>query len=164
MLTITILLASCIVMLSLPVNAAEKVRAFNKDLQVLSEFNAVIPDRPEHTFKMITETWKSTGNSEIANFWVTAVEQQDNIGGDTKVRGYGTAHYANGELSYFGWEGATKVSPKKGDAFEVTAGGTFSWLGGTGKYKQISGGGTWTCKGDQSGLECPWEGEPQTSN
>ena len=59
-----ILLASCIIFIGLPVNAAEKVSGVNKDLQVLSELNSAIPDKPGHTFKQVTETWKSTGSSD----------------------------------------------------------------------------------------------------
>jgi hypothetical protein len=159
--TKAILLVSCIVLFGLPVNAAEKVSGVNKDLQVLSEVNSVIPDKPGHTFKQVTETWKSTGSSDLSNSWYTAVEQQDAVGGDVKVRGYGTAHTASGDLSYFSWEGTSKVNPKEAGAFEMTGSGTFSWLGGTGKYQKISGGGTYTCKGNQTGIECPWQGEPQ---
>ena len=48
-----------------------------------------------------------------------------------KVRGYGTAHNANGDLSYFSWEGTSKVTSKEGGAVELTGGGQFNWLGGT---------------------------------
>jgi hypothetical protein len=159
--TKAILLASCFIFSSLPVYAAEKVSGVNKDLQVLSEVNTMIPDKPGHTFKQITETWKSTGTGDLANFWATAVEQQDTIGGDTTARGYGICHNANGDLSYFSWEGTSKATPKEGGAFEMAGSGTFNWLGGTGKYQKISGHGTYTCKGNQTGIECPWAGEPQ---
>jgi hypothetical protein len=62
-----------------------KTSGVNKDLQVLSEVNSVIPDKPGHTFKQITETWKSSGSGDLANFWATAVEQQDAVGDDMKV-------------------------------------------------------------------------------
>jgi hypothetical protein len=74
-----------------------------------------------------------------------------------KVRGYGTAHNANGDLSYFSWEGTSKVTPKERGAVELTGSGQFNWLGGAGKYQKISGQGTYTCKGNQAGVECPWE-------
>jgi hypothetical protein len=131
-----------------------KTSGVNKDLQVLSEVNSVIPDKPGHTFKQITETWKSSGSGDLANFWATAVEQQDAVGGDMKVRGYGTAHNANGDLSYSSWEGTSKVTPKEGGAVELTGSGQFNWLGGAGKYQKISGQGTYTCKGNQAGVEC----------
>jgi hypothetical protein len=156
-----ILLAGCVIFLSLPVNAADKVSGVNKDLQVLSEVSSVIPDKPGHSFKQITETWKSTGSGDLANGWFTAVEQNDIIGGDITVRGYGTNHTASGDLAYFSWEGTGKVNPKDGGAFEMTGTGKFNWLGGTGKYQKINGQGTYTCKGNQAGVECPWQGEPQ---
>jgi hypothetical protein len=156
-----ILLTTCVIFLSLPVNAADKVKGVNKDLQVLSEIGSVIPDKPNHSLKHITETWKSTGDGDLANFWATAVEQQDIIGGDVAARGYGTAHMSNGDLAYFSWEGNNKITPKEGKAFDLTGNGTFKWLGGTGKYEKLSGQGTYTCKGNETAVECPWEGEPQ---
>jgi hypothetical protein len=159
--TKAILLASCVIFSSLPASAADKVNGLNKDVQVLSEVNSVIPDKPGHSFKQITETWKSTGSGDLANFLATAVEQQDVIGGDITVKGYATGHHASGDLSYAGWEGTSKVVPKQGGAFEFTGGGKFEWLGGTGKFQKISGQGTYTCKGNQAGVECAWEGEPK---
>jgi hypothetical protein len=156
-----ILFAGCVIFSSLPANAADKVNGLNKDIQVLSEVTSVIPDKPGHTFKQITETWKSTGSGDLSNFSATAVEQQDIIGGDIKSRGYGTGHHANGDLSYASWEGTNKVVPKEGGAFELTGSGKFEWLGGTGKFQKISGQGTYTCKGNQAGVECLWEGEPK---
>jgi hypothetical protein len=85
-----------------------------------------------------------------------------NNGGDTMTQVYGTAHNANGDLSYFCWEGTSKVTPKEGGAFEITGNGKFNWLGGTGEYQKISGGGTYTCKGNQTGVECPWKANPRT--
>jgi hypothetical protein len=116
-----------------------KTSGVNKDLQVLSGVNSVIPDKPGHTFKQIAETWKSSGSGDLANLWATAVEQQDAVGGAMKVRGYGTAHNANGDLSYFSWEATSKVTPKEGGAVELTGSGQFNWLGGTGKSQKISG-------------------------
>lgn len=159
--TKAILLASGIIFSSLPVYAAEKVSGVNKDYQVLSEVKSVIPDKPGHTFKQIIQTWKATGSSDLANFFGTAVLQQEAIGSDTKTRGYGTGHTANGDLSYFSVEGTSKVTPKEGAAFEVNGSGTFKWLGGTGKYQKLSGDGTYSCRGDQTGTECHWESEAQ---
>jgi hypothetical protein len=34
-------------------------------------------------------------------------------------------------LSYFSWEGTSKVTSKEGGAVELTGGGQFNWLGGT---------------------------------
>jgi hypothetical protein len=159
--TKAILLASCIVLLGLPVNAAEKVSGVNKEYQVLSTVSSAIPDKPGHTFRQIVQTWKATGSSDLANFLGTAVLQQEAIGGDTKTRGYGSGRTANGDLSYFSLEGTSKVTPKEGTAFEVNGSGTFKWLGGTGKYQKLSGDGTYSCKGDQTGTECHWESEAQ---
>ena len=156
-----ILLFAGLLACSAPANAAEKVSGVNKNLQVLSDVTSTIPDKPGHTLKQITETWPATGNNDLANFSATAVEQDDTVGGDITVRGYGTAHTASGDLAYFSWEGSSRITPKEAGAFDLTGQGKFTWLGGTGKYKSLSGEGTYTCKGSQAGVECPWQGEPR---
>src|SRR5262249_44859374 len=99
--------------------------------------------------------------SDLANFSATSVVQQDVLGGDIRARAYGTNHHANGDLSYVSVEGTSKITTKEGGAFELNGSGTFKWIGGTGKYQKLSGDGTYSCKGNQTGTECHWEGEPQ---
>jgi hypothetical protein len=48
--------------------------------------------------------WKSTSPLDPANYWASGVEQQEVVGNDIKVKGYGTEHFGNGDLAYFVWE------------------------------------------------------------
>jgi hypothetical protein len=148
--------------LSLPAQAGEKVSGHNFDLQPLSEMTAAIPDKPGHSLKQITVVWKSTGSSDLANFWAGAAEQQEVVGTDIKIRGYGTSHFGNGDVANFVYEGSAKVTPKDAGAFDEDGKGTFSWLGGTGKHN-VTGPGTYTCKFNQSGGTCDWQGEADYS-
>ena len=159
--TKAILLVSCVIVFGPPVNAAEKATGATKDYQVLSTVNSAIPDKPGHAFRQITQTYKSTGSSDLANFSATSVIQQDVLGADIRGKGYGINHHADGDLSYVSVEGTTKITPKEGGAFELNGSGTFKWIGGTGKYQKLSGDGTYSCKGNQTRTECNWEGEPQ---
>jgi hypothetical protein len=150
--------------ISLPAGGAEKVTGVNKDLQVLSEVDAVVPDKPNHSVKQLTEIWNSTSSSaEMANYWCSAVEQQDVIGNEITSKGYGTGHFANGDVTYFSWEGTGKLTPKDGGAFEIISQGKFAWTGGTGKYK-LTGPGTYSCKITPAGAHCDWQGEPAPSS
>jgi hypothetical protein len=124
-----------------------------KTIRLLSTVNSAIPDKPGHTFRQITQTFKSNGSSDLANFSATSIVQQDVLGGDVRARGYGINHHATGDVSYVSVEGTSKITPKEG--------GAFKWIGGTGKYQKLSGDGTYSCKGNQTGTECHWEGEPQ---
>ena len=149
-------------LLSLPANATEKVTGRDFDFQTLSELTAAIPDKPGHSLKQVTLSWKSSSSSEPANFWCSGVEQQEVVGNDIKIKGYGTEHYNNGDVSYFVWEGNAKVTPKEAGAFDGVEQGTFSWIGGTGKHN-VTAPGTYTCKFNQSGGACDWQGEAEHS-
>jgi hypothetical protein len=148
-------------LLSLPANAGDKVTGHDFDFQTLSELTAAVPDKPGHSLKQVTLVWKATSSSE-PSYWVSGVEQQEVAGNDIKVNGYGTDHYSNGDVAYFVWEGKAKVTPKDAGAFEMNGQGTWSWLGGTGKHN-VKGPGTYTCKFDQSGGACDWQGEANYS-
>jgi hypothetical protein len=148
--------------LTFPVAAAEKVAGINKDFQTLSETSANIPDKPGHTFKQVTMVWKTaSSNPAFDRVSASAVAQQDTIGTDSTERGYGTNHFQNGDVNYFGWEGVVKTATKDGGDFETVSQGKFTWLGGTGKFKTIRGSGTYTCKFTPKGGQCDWEGEPE---
>ena len=65
-------------------------------------------------------------------------------------------------MTYFVWEGTQKVTPKDAGAFDAVEQGTFSWIAGTGKHN-VTGPGTYTCKFNQSGGACDWQGEADYS-
>jgi hypothetical protein len=150
----TVFAAVLALSVSAPAAAAEKVVGVNKDFQRLSETSVNIPDKPGHTLKLITLVWKSvSSNPNFGEAWASCVEQQDSNGTDTALLGYGTNHYQSGDVSYFRWEG-TRDATKK-DAGDIVAHGTWTWLGGTGKFKTIKGSGTFSCKFGSG--QCEWE-------
>jgi hypothetical protein len=160
---VSIVLASVLAIgVSLPVAAAEKVAGINKDYQRISENSANVPGQPGHTLKQVSLVWKSLSpNPTFGEGWVSAVAQLDTTGADSTERGYATSHIQNGDVIYSGWEGTVKTAKKDGGDFETVAQGTFTWLGGTGKFKTIKGVGTYTCKWTSKGGQCDWEGEPE---
>ena len=159
----SIVLANVLILSSsLPVVAAEKVTGVNKDFQRLSETTANVPDKPGHTFKQITIVWKSVStNPNFGEAWTNAVAQQDNFGADVTERGYGTNHYQDGDVSYISFEGAAKTTRKDGGDFDTVGQGRFTFLGGTGKFKNIKGSGTYACKFTPKGGQCDWEAETE---
>jgi hypothetical protein len=151
------------VALSLPANAGEKITGHNSDYQLLSELTAKIPDKPGHILRQRTSVFKVTSNSaRLGDYWITQAAQEEVIGQEITVKGYGTARYANGDVSYISFEGTAKVTPKEPGAFESVGQGKFEWTGGTGKH-DIKGPGTYTCSFTQSGGGCDWQGEAEFS-
>jgi hypothetical protein len=160
---ISIVLATVLgLSICVPVAAAEKVAGVNKDFQRLSETSTTVPGQPGHTLKQIALLWKSiSSNPTFGDAWVSANAQLDDMGNEAKERGYATNHYQDGDVSYISWEGAITHTKKDGGDFERVAKGTFTWLGGTGKFKTIKGSGTYTCKFTSKGGQCDWETEPE---
>jgi hypothetical protein len=86
---------------------------------------AAIPDKSSHSLKQVTLVWKSTGISDLANAWASAVAQQEVVGNDIKIKGHGTPHFGNG-VANFVWEGNVKVTPKDAGAWHAAEQATFS--------------------------------------
>jgi len=145
------------VALSLPANAGEKITGRNSNYQLLSEVTATIPDRPGHILRQRTQTY-TISSARLGDLWVSQIAQDEVIGQDVTSKGYGTHHYANGDVAYYSFEG----TPKGPGAFETVSQGKFVWTGGTGKY-DVKGPGTYTCSFTQSGGGCDWQGDAEFS-
>ena len=145
------------VALSLPV----KITGRNSDYQLLSELTATIPDRPGHILRQRTQTY-TISSARLGDLWVSQIAQDEVIGQDVTSKGYGTHHYANGDVAYYSFEGTAKVTPKGPGAFETVSQGKFALTGGTGKH-DMKGPGTYTCSFTQSGGDCDWQAEAEFS-
>jgi hypothetical protein len=149
------------VALSLPANAGEKITGRNSDYKLLSEVTATIPDRPDHILRQRTTTFTAS-SARLGDYWVSQIAQDEVIGQDVTSKGYGTNHFANGDVAYYSFEGTAKVTPKGPGAFETVSQGKYALTGGTGKH-DIKGPGTYTCSFTQSGGGCDWQGEAEFS-
>ena len=65
----------------------------------------------------------------------------------------------NGDTDYGPYEGTHKTTFKEDGSFETTWEGTWKVTGGTGKFKNIKGGGTYRGKATAQGASSEWEGE-----
>ena len=85
-------------------------------------------------------------------------EQVDQVAGTGSHRAYGRQITKSGDEIYHKWEGSHKTIVKDG-AWESTFQGTFQYVGGTGKFKNIKGGGTYKGTVNPQGGAGNWEGE-----
>jgi hypothetical protein len=162
----TVLAGILVLSLSLPAATAEKTSGVNKEYQMLSETSTTVPDKPDHVVKQFTSLHKTVcqggvGSCALGESWASEVAQQDIIGTDSTIRGYGTNHYQNGDLGYYSFEGAAKTTMKGGGDFETAAQGKYTELGGTGKFKTVKGSGTYTCKFTPKSGQCDWQGDEE---
>ena len=87
-------------------------------------------------------------------------EQVDQVAGTGTHRGYYVRRHKNGDIDYGPFEGTHKTTLKEDGSFlEATWEGTYKKNGGTGKFKNIKGGGTYRGKATAQEAFTEWEGE-----
>jgi hypothetical protein len=83
-------------------------------------------------------------------------EQRDQVAGTGTHRGYFTNLLKNGDTEYGTYEGTFKTTFKEDGSWETTTWeGTWKSTGGTGKLKNIKGGGTYRGKATAEGASIP---------
>jgi hypothetical protein len=85
--------------------------------------------------------------------------QGDEVAGTGTARGYFRRLRKNGETDYGTYEGTVKTTVKEDGSWESTWEGTWKSNGGTGKFKNIKGGGTYRGKATAQETLTEWEGE-----
>jgi hypothetical protein len=114
-----------------------------------------LPDQADHelslaeiggTQKVTDENW----NNATITYWGFT----DFAGGAGTQRGYFVDNHTNGDRDWGTFEGRVAVT---GGQFTVE--GTFQFKGGTGKFKSLSGGGTFKTKlTSPKTVEASWQG------
>jgi hypothetical protein len=69
--------------------------------------------------------------------------------------GYGYNKHKGGDQTFYKYWGTQKASAGGNMSIE----GKYEWTGGTGKFKNIKGAGTYTCTGTPTEATCDWQGE-----
>ena len=89
-------------------------------------------------------------------------EQSDSVAGTGTHRGYYVRLHKNGDIDYEPFEGTHKTTFKEDGSFlEATWEGTYKITGGTGKFKNIKGSGTYRGKATAEGAFDEFEGETE---
>jgi hypothetical protein len=86
-------------------------------------------------------------------------EQSDSVAGTGTHRGYFRRLHKNGDATWGSYEGMHKATVKEDGSSEPTWEGTYKVTGGTGKFKDIKGEGTYRGKVTAQGASTDWEGE-----
>ena len=138
--------------------AAEKVSGQNRDYQNLSEVSSVVPGHPEQTLKQYSSTFKIINSSNpILNGTSLEIGQEEINGTNNNIHGHGTTLGASGDQTYWSFSGTLQVNGQ-----DTNGSGTFQWTGGTGKFKNIKGGGQVTCDfGPRAKNGCDWSGQAE---
>jgi hypothetical protein len=139
----------------------KKVTGTNKLALPISRTVVSLGDDPKHEL-VVLEIRRDTTASPDPDWNETeqiTYEQADDVAGTGTHRGYFRRPHKNGDTDYGPYEGTHKTSVKEDGSLEVTWEGTWKQSGGTGKFKNIKGGGTYRGKATAQGPLTEWEGE-----
>ena len=120
-------------------------------------------DDPKHELVVLEIRRETTtsSNPDHNETELIVYGQSDLVEGTGTARGYYRRLFKNGDTDYGPYEGTQKTTVKEDGSWETTWEGTWKVTGGTGKFKNIKGGGTYRGKATAQEAEAftEWEGE-----
>jgi hypothetical protein len=117
------------------------VKTYSKSI---SKSSFAIDDVPNHEVVqevLLQKSKYSTPDFDPGEEWIHI--QTDQTGGSGSHKGYYIEIHAGGEQTYGTFEGTHETVVKDDGSWSSTWQGTYRYVGGTGKYKNIKGGGTY---------------------
>jgi hypothetical protein len=160
-------LAFVVVSLSFSAQAAEKKKITGTDKTGPDISKTVVSfpgDDPKHEL-VVLKIGRHTTTSPDPDWNGTEqiiYEQDDEVAGTGTHRAYYVRLHKNGDTEYGTYEGTHKTTNKEdGSWLETTWEGTWKAIGGTGKFKNIKGSGTYRGKATAEGASTDWEGEEE---
>ena len=151
--------------LSFSAQAAEKKKVMGTNKFGPPICRTVVPpgpgDDPKHEM-VVLAIYRATTTSSDPNLnesEVIAYEQADEVAGTGTHRGYFRRLYKDGDTDYGTYEGTHKTTVKEDGSWETTWENTWKDTGGTGKFKNIKGSGTYRGKATAQEAFTESEGE-----
>ena len=156
-----LLLGSWLLTLLVPAPEAfaqsKKISGTGKPAAVLSETKMLPGDDPQHEITLLRRLDVQMGT--LGDAQVSLVSVSDLVSGSGTHRGYSLSTYRDGDTTFSSIEGQTKTVPKASGPPEITSAGKWQFTGGTGKWKGITGGGTYQGSVTSAGVTYQFEGE-----
>lgn len=137
-------LAVVLALVSPTVAAEKKSLTYDNHMgAVLSRTAASPGDRPDHEIIQATrQDMTASSDPDWNEVPVLNYSQSDLIAGNGNVSGYAIRTHKNGDKSFYSYQGKLRVVAE--DGAKYTAGeGTVNLIGGTGKFANAKGSGTW---------------------
>ena len=153
------LFALAVALTSLSVQAAEKkkISGVSKTKRLISQTVSYPGDDPRHMIvQTVREEKLTSSDADWNDLDVLMIEQADRLAGSGAHKGYLTITHKNGDETYIRFEGANKMD-KDGKDWEVSSEGKLQITGGTGKFKDAKGTGSYTGKATAKGSVVNWE-------
>ena len=148
--------------LNFTVEAAEKKEqtCSKRNIRTLYKTVLTIGDVPNHELTQeanISELQVSNPDFKVKEEWVYS--QSDTIDGSGTHTGYFYDTHEDGSTDYGAFRGKIKVVSKSDGAWDATWEGTYEYVGGSGKFKNLKGSGKYKGKASskEPGVEECWE-------
>ena len=158
-----VIVAFVVVSLSFSAQAGEKKKVMGTDKAGPPPISRTVVspgDDPKHELVLwIGRETTTSPDPDVNGTETMKYAQDDQVAGTGPHRGYYRRLYKNGDTDYGSFEGMTKTTFKEDGSWEATWEGTYKTTGGTGKFKNIKGGGTYRGKATAQGASTDWEGE-----
>jgi hypothetical protein len=166
---VDVIAAFVVVSLSFSAQAAEKKKVMGTNKYGPYISRTVVPkeylgpgDDPKHELVAL-EIRRDTTTSSDPDWNETeqiVYNQSDSVAGTGTHRGYYVRLHQNGDTEYGTYEGTHKTTVKEDGSWETTTWeGAYKIIGGTGKFKNIKGSGTYRGKATAEGSSEEWGGE-----
>lgn len=137
---------------------AKKISGTGKITNPVSESNLFPGDDPAHMLTLrAAQAEDTTDDPDFGNVRVHFAETVDKKGNSATVKGYRVHTHPNGDKSFSHFEGTSIYTAADGS--EGTFEGKWWITGGTGKYKGITGQGTYKGQVKLPAITYEWSGE-----
>ena len=157
-LAVTVILFTILCSFSAQAAEKKKVTYTDKQIQQISKEDVYPGDVPKHKISQSVQKYISTtSDPDFGPADCRSYAQLDSVAGTGTHRGYYLCNQKNGDKIHGKLEGTHKLTVKEGGAWEVNSEGKFQITGGTGKFKNIKGGGVY--KGTTTAKGATREGE-----
>ena len=138
----------------------KKISGTGKVLAIVSQTNIYPGDNPKHVVALSNfHEVDNSADPDFNNIQVNEVSATDYTAGTGTMRGYRVSTHPGGDKTFMAFEGMTKTVMKPGGPPETTFEGKWWYTGGTGKFKGITGDGTYKGEVTKAGVTYGWEGE-----
>lgn len=142
--------------------AAEAKRIAGKDTyeRTIARMEILPSDIPHHHMvQQVTVFVTESDDPDFNSISVTTYEQVDGMKKGGTHKGYRIQHHENGDETYIRFEGSYKVSEKEEGVYESHFQGRWELTGGTGKFENIKGNGTYKSTEAKTGAVTEWTGK-----
>lgn len=141
--------------------AGERVTGQNRDYQTLTEVTSNVPGQQGRTVKQFTNTFRIE-NASDPTFNGTAIEivHQEINGSNVTARVWGETRSGSNNKDIIYWAVNNVTGQLSGETMTINN-GQFEWTGGTGKFQNIKGGGSFNCQFGSGMNGCNWDAQAE---